>query len=415
LIPCARVESGRASKNQVSRRHFVGGATAAAALGTLGLTPTVAEAKLRRAAERGIRRLPGGAPMLRDLQSQVDAYDALAHLSTNENPFGPSEKAIEAMTYAFKYSNRYGYPDNNVQQRIADAHGVPRDHVLMGAGSGEILDVVGLTWLAADKKVVGVEPSYGSVYQHATGIDADTILLPLESDYRQNIERMVDVTNRNARDVGFVYLCNPNNPTGVTVTADEVAYLLDNIPQDIPVLIDEAYHHFVEDPAYEESLKYVREGRRVIVARTFSKIFGMAAMRIGFAIAPPDMIEEMRPYSTGSVNALARWGAVASMEDTPSSERMLAHNRQWRNKTVSDVEGLGFEVIPSQTNFFMVNLRTNIAPIRQAFRDRGVAVGRNFPPMLEHLRVSIGNEEEMGRFMNAFEDIMKNAAAGAGA
>ncbi|HCW78645.1 MAG TPA: hypothetical protein DG084_05965, partial [Gemmatimonadetes bacterium] len=376
--------------SHVSRRHFIGGVTAAAALGTVGITPQVAEARVRRAADRGIRYLPGGAPMHRTLQSRVDEYDALAHLSSNENPFGPSEKALEAMTYAFKYSMRYGYPDNDVQRRIADAHDVPRDHTLMGAGSGEILDVVGLTWLAHDKKVVGVEPSYGSVYSHATGIDAETLLLPLEADYRQNIERMVDVTNRNARDVGFVYLCNPNNPTGVTVTADEISYLLDNIPEDIPVLIDEAYHHFVEDPAYEESLKYVREGRRVVIARTFSKIYGMAAMRIGFAIAPPDMIQEMRPYSTGSVNALARWGAVASMEDQPAADRMLVHNKRLREQTISDLEGLGYECIPSQTNFFMVNLRQTVAPIRQAFRQRGVAVGRDFPPMLDYLRVSIG-------------------------
>ncbi len=400
--------------SHVSRRHFIGGVTAAAALGTVGVTPQVAEARVRRAADRGIRYLPGGAPMHRTLQSRVDEYDALAHLSSNENPFGPSEKALEAMTYAFKYSMRYGYPDNDVQRRIAEAHDVPRDHTLLGAGSGEILDVVGLTWLSHDKKVVGVEPSYGSVYSHATGIDAETLLLPLEADYRQNIERMVDVTNRNARDVGFVYLCNPNNPTGVTVTADEISYLLDNIPEDIPVLIDEAYHHFVEDPAYEESLKYVREGRRVVIARTFSKIYGMAAMRIGFAIAPPDMIQEMRPYSTGSVNALARWGAVASMEDQPAAERMLVHNKRLREQTISDLESLGYECIPSQTNFFMVNLRQTVAPIRQAFRQRGVAVGRDFPPMLDHLRVSIGTEDEMGRFMNAFEDIMKTMSAGAG-
>jgi histidinol-phosphate aminotransferase len=373
------------------------------------MTPDVAEAKVRRAAEIGVRRIPGGPAMLRPFQSQVDEYDALAHLSSNENPFGPPDSAIEAMTYAFKYSMRYGYPDNNVQQRIADAHGVSRGQILMGAGSGEILEVVGLTYLDAGKKVIGVEPSYSSVYRHAAGIDADTILLPLEADHRQNIQRMVDTTNRNARDVGFVYLCNPNNPTGLTVSADEIAYLLDNIPEDIPVLIDEAYHHFVDESAYEESLKYVREGRRVIVARTFSKIYGMAAMRIGFAAAPADMIDDMRNYSTGSVNALARWGGVAAMQDTDAENRILAHTRHWREQTISDLEGLGYESIPSQTNFFMVNLRQPVAPVRDAFRARGVAVGRDFPPMLDHLRVSIGTEEEMGRFMNAFEDILKTS------
>jgi len=225
---------------------------------------------------------------------------------------------------------------------------------------------------------------------------------------------MVDTTNRHYRDVGFVYVCNPNNPTGVTMTADEIEYLLDNIPEDVPVLIDEAYHHFVEDPSYEESIKYVREGRRVVVARTFSKIYGMAAMRIGFAMAPEDMIQEMRNYSTGSVNALARWGGVAAMQDDEATKRILTHNKHWRDKTIADLADLGYESIPSQTNFFMVNLRTEVAPIRRAFREREVAVGRDFPPMLDHLRVSVGTEEEMGRFMNAFEDIM-GSAAGAGA
>jgi len=393
------------SNHRVSRRNFVGGA--AAALGTLAVGPDLVSAV---ATAKGIRRIPGGPPMLRAFQSETDAYDALAHLSSNENPFGPSEKTREAMTYAYKYSMRYGYPDNNVQDRIAESHGVESDQVLMGAGSGEILEVMGLTYLGHGKKVVGVEPSYGSVYSHASGIDADTVLLPLEADYRQNVERMVDATNRNYRDVGFVYICNPNNPTGVTMTADEIAYVLDNIPEDVPVLIDEAYHHFVEDPAYEESIKYVREGRKVVVARTFSKLYGMAAMRIGFALAPTDMIQEMRVYSTGSVNALARWGAVAAMEDVEAQKMVLDHNRKWRDQTIADLASLGYQSIPSQTNFFMVHLRTPVAPIRRAFRERNVAVGRDFPPMLDHLRVSIGTEEEMGRFMNAFEDIMSSTA-----
>lgn len=392
-------------KNDVSRRHFVGGA--AAALGTLAIAPELAAGREPSVTRRGIRRVPGGPPMLRALD-EVDEYDALAHLSSNENPFGPSDKTLEAMNYAFKYSMRYGYPDNDVHEKIASAHGVSTDHLLLGAGSGEILEVVGLTYLGHGKKVIGVEPSYGSVYRHASGIDADTVLLPLEDDYRQNVQWMVDATNRNYRDVGFVYVCNPNNPTGVCMTADEIAYLLDNIPEDVPVLIDEAYHHFVEDPEYEESLKYVTEGRKVIIARTFSKIYGMAAMRIGFAIAPPEMVDEMSNYSTGSVNALARWGAVAAMEDVAAAEKMLAHNKKWREQTRQDLAGLGFESIPSQTNFFMVNLRQPVAPIRRAFRERQVAVGRDFPPMLDHLRVSVGTEEEMGRFMNAFEDILRS-------
>ena len=388
-------------EQRVSRRGFVGGA--AATLAYLGLKPV----PLWGAGAARARALPGGWL----LQQEADEYDALAKLHFNENPYGPSESVLEAMTQAFKYSMRYGYPDGGIVAAIAEHHGVNEENILLGAGSGEILEVVGLTYLEHDKKVVGVEPSYSSVYRHASGIDAEAIKLPLLDNYRQDIPALIDATRKHYRDVGFVYLCNPNNPTGRTVTKDEVRQLLDGIPEDVPVLIDEAYHHFVEDPAYATSIPYVLEGRQVIVTRTFSKLFGMAAMRIGFGIAPPRVIQRMRPYSTGSVNALAKWGAVAALEDTQAQERVRRVTLELRKKTTSELESLGYSVIPSETNFFMVHTGRPVQQVRAEFRKRGVAVGRPFPPMLEHLRVSVGNEEEMGRFMTAFREIFSATTA----
>ncbi|MEX2473300.1 MAG: histidinol-phosphate transaminase [Gemmatimonadota bacterium] len=379
-----------------TRRHFVGGA--AAALGALGIAPGSV------LAEGGARRRPA-VPWLPALEQERDDYDALAKINFNENPYGPSEKVMEAMNYAFKYSMRYGYPDGGITQAIADHHGVARENVLLGAGSGEILEVVGLTYLDADKMVVGVEPSYGSVYSHASGIDAEALLLPLEPDYTQNIGRMIDATRRNARDVGFVYLCNPNNPTGLPVSASDVQALLDGIPEDIPVLIDEAYHHFVEDPGYATSIPHVLEGRRVIVARTFSKIYGMAAMRLGYAIAPADMVRRMAAYSTGSTNALVKWGGAAALADTESEQWVRETTLRLRKRTTAQLENFGYEVIPSDCNFFMVNMRRPVQEVSRAFRERDILVGRPFPPMLEHLRVSVGTEEEMDRFLDAFEDL----------
>lgn len=395
-------------ERKVSRRHFMGGA--AATLGALGFAPDALSAAtgLERAARRG------AAPNLPPLFQERDEYDALAKINFNENPYGPSEKVMEAMQYAFKYSMRYGYPDGGITQAIADHHGVGRENILLGAGSGEILEVVGLTYLDATKVVVGVEPSYGSVYSHASGIDAEALLLPLEPDYHQNISRMIDATRRNARDVGFVYLCNPNNPTGLPVSAREVEDLLDGIPEDIPVLIDEAYHHFVEDPGYATAIPYVLEGRRVIVARTFSKIYGMAAMRLGYAVAPADMIRRMQAYSTGSTNALVKWGGAAALADHESERWMRETTLRLRKSTTAELERFGYEVIPSDTNFFMVNMRRPVQEVSRAFRERGILVGRPFPPMLEHLRVSVGTEDEMDRFLEAFEDIfVTRTSAGA--
>ena len=384
-------------RKHVSRRRFVGGATAA--LGYLGLRP---DSGLLAQGVNGLSPRP--------LTPQEYDYDSMVKLGSNENPYGPSAVTMEAMEGAWKYAMRYGYPDGNIQERIAEHHGVDRDHILMGAGSREILLVTGLTFLQGDKKVVGVEPSYSTVYQHATQLDTEAILLPLNDDYTQNIPEMIRTTRMNYRDVGFIYLCNPNNPTGVVVPAGDVRQLLDGIPEDMPVLIDEAYHHYVDDPEYAESLPYVLEGRPVIIARTFSKIHGFAGLRLGYAIARPDLIRRMRPYSTGNVNALVKWGGAAALDDHESMRFVRETTLRLRRQTVAELERRGYDVIPSETNFFMVHTGRPTSWVRAEFRKRGVRVGRDFPPMLEHLRVSIGNEEEMGRFMQAWDDIFVETA-----
>jgi len=213
-----------------------------------------------------------------------------------------------------------------------------------------------------------------------------------------------------------VYLCNPNNPTGQIVTKDEVKQLLDGLPQGMPVLIDEAYHHFVDDPRYATSVPYVIEGRPVIIARTFSKIAALAGMRLGYAVAPAKMISEMRPYSMQSINALVKWGGVASLKDTASQAEVKAKVIALRKKTTSELEAYGYQTIPSETNFFMVSIGRQIQPVIEEFRTKKVMVGRPFPPMTTHMRVSIGTADEMDRFMKAFKEIfpqkMRSTAAG---
>jgi histidinol-phosphate aminotransferase len=382
-------------KGSVSRRGFMGGVVAA--LGYLGGRPDSLWAQARAAA-------PGGRARLSPAE-----YDGLAKLASNENPYGPPESVMKAMTDAFKYSNRYGYPDGGILQEIAAHHGVKTENVLLGAGSGEILQVVGTTFLQGGRKVLGVEPSYGSVYQHASGLKADAIKLPLRDDFTQDIPALIHAAKANYRDLGFVYLCNPNNPTGVIVAKQDVKQLLDSLPADLPVLIDEAYHHFIDDPGYATSVPYAAEGRPVIVARTFSKIAALAGMRLGYAIAPKALIDQMRPHAVSSINALVKWGGVAALKDTAAQERVKRITRELRDKTTAELQALGFSVIPSQTNFFMVHVKRHVVPLADEFRKKGVLVGRPFPPMTEHLRVSVGTAEEMNRFMTAFKEILGTA------
>lgn len=374
----------------LTRRSFMGGL--AAAMSYLGWTPG---GELFAQAGQGPGRM----------QRSTEQYDAMAKLSSNENPYGPSETVLKAMTDAFKYANRYGYPDGGVVQAIADHHKVKPENIMLGAGSGEILEVVGHTFLTGRRLVVGAEPSYGSVYQQASGIKKEAFLVPLLKNYMMDIPTIIKVTNRNYRDVGFVYICNPNNPTGLVVPKQEIQQLLDGITGDVPVLIDEAYHHFVDDPNYATAVPYVLEGRPVIIARTFSKIAGLAGMRLGYAIAPKALLDQMRTSSTGSVSAVVKWGAVAALKDTANEAKVKKITAELRNKVTAELTAFGYSVIPSQTNFFMVHVRRDVTAVAEEFRKRNVAVGRKFPPMVEHLRVSIGNAEEMNRFMAAFKEI----------
>ena len=380
-------------RHPFSRRRFFGGV--AAAVGALGIDPKFSFGQVRT------EQFTGG-------EAQYDAYVKIA---SNENNWGPPPAVMEAMQHGFKYANRYGNPDGNIMQAIAEHHGVKRENVLLTAGSGEVLDVVGTTYLQNGKVVLGADPSYGSVYQHATTIKSDAIKLPLLKDFRQDIPGMIAAANRNARDIGFFYLCNPNNPTGVVVSAKEVRQVVEGVPKDMPILIDEAYHHFVDDPAYGTAVPYVLEGRPVIVARTFSKIAALAAMRIGYAIAPADIIQRLRAYSINSVNVAAKFGAAASLKDTAGQAEVRKKVIALRTSTSKELEAWGYPVIPSQTNFFMVSLHDKtVQPTIQAFREKNILVGRPFPPMLNHLRVSIGREEDMQKFLVAFKEIFPKRA-----
>jgi len=383
-------------KNTVSRRKFMGGLAMAA--GYMGFRPeSPLEAQVMPPAEAGA----GGR------QASTDEYDNWAKLCFNENPYGPPDSVIKAMNGAMKYANRYGNPDGGIVQAIATHHGVSPANVLLGAGSTEILDVVDETFLDGGKKVIGVKPTYGAVYEFARGVKSDSIQLDLLPDHRQDIPAMIKATQDHRGQVGFVYIVNPNNPTGCIVTKSEIKQLLDGIPENIPVLIDEAYHHYVESPDYETSIPYVLQGRPVVVARTFSKIVCLAGMRLGYAVAPTSLMDRMREHSVASINALVKWGGVAALKDTEAQARVKSMTLDLRKKTTTELASMGYDIVPSETNFFMVNIRRPVNTVTGEFRKRAVLVGRPFPPMTNYLRVSVGNADEMARFMAAFKEIVK--------
>ena len=344
----------------VNRRSFIGGV--AAALGYAGLSPFELAAQRRGGAAQAVAdpTKPKLTPDEAFAKAALD-YDKMAKLANNENPYGPSEAVLKAMNDAWKYANRYGYPDPGIRDAIAEHHGVKPENILISAGSSEILKAVDDTYVPEHRKIVGADPTYASVYQYATNSRGQAVRVALKKDYNQDIDAMIHATKLHSRDVGLVYICNPNNPTGRIVPKEDIKKLFDNTPEEIPVLIDEAYHHFVDNPAYETSIKYVLEGRRVIVARTFSKIAALAGMRLGFAIAPKDMIAEMQQTMVGSgytVNAIVRFGGVAALKDTAHEAKMKSMNKQVRDSTLASLktmDGKSFRRIP--TSLWLTSIR----------------------------------------------------------
>ncbi|PYT07644.1 MAG: hypothetical protein DMF60_06675 [Acidobacteria bacterium] len=400
------------SQNSATRRTFIG--AMATALGFAGLHPSLNLFAQERQARQGE---PGE-------EHPDENYDEMAKLASNENCWGPSDEVVKAMKDAFKYGNRYQYPDGGIVEAIAKHHGLKKENVILGAGSGEILKIIGEAFTPDHKKVVGVDPSYDSVYRFVTNIKADAIKVPLLKDYRMDVPGMIRATKMNYRDVGFVYICNPNNPTGNIIPKNEIKQLLDSIPGDVPVLIDEAYHHYVTTSDYATSVPYVQEGRPVIVTRTFSKIAALAGMRLGYGLAPKELIERMRTFGGGSISAVVKYGGVAALNDMAYEKKIKQMTIELREKTIIGLRGWGYEVIPSETNFFMVDVGKDVTAVGEDFKKRKILVGRKFPPMNNWLRVSVGTEPEMTRFMTAFKEMFpaggikkakKEAVKGAGA
>jgi len=397
----------------VSRRGFLQGlgvgrtAHASAFMAARGHEEYVAEAMEPQGGQ-------GGRPMRPNLPPGVEAI----RISSNENPLGPGKAAIDAILGKFPEANRYPFNstplDADLEILIAKLNAGKRENVVLGVGSQELLRNAARVFMSPTKHLVIPSPTYGD----PAGFAQNALHYTLKSApvSEKTLKTDLSVLLPLVKGAGLVYLCNPNNPTGLIVPKDEVKALLDGIPKTMPVLIDEAYHHFVDDPRYATSVPAVLEGRPVIIARTFSKIAALAGMRLGYAIAPANMIQQMRPYSMGSINALVKWGGVASLKDAAGQAEVKKKVMDLRKKTAADLEAYGYECLPSETNFFMVAIGREIQPVIQEFAAKKVAVGRPFPPMTKHMRVSVGTADEMARFMTAFKEIFpqktRNTAAG---
>jgi histidinol-phosphate aminotransferase len=325
-------------------------------------------------------------------------------LNFNENPYGPSPKARAALADCGSISNRY--PDASYRQvmtSLAQKFDVQPENIILGCGSTEILRAADDAFLDPTRDVVAAAPTFEAVLDYARVLHSNGVLIPLTPDHRHDLPKMAAACTSKT---GVAYVCNPNNPTGTIVTRDEMAAFVQAVPPTTFIVVDEAYFDFADDPRYASAIEFISAHPNVIVARTFSKIYGLAGMRLGYAIGAKEPISRLaQQLLQDNGNAAVLQAALASLADSDhvaSCRAQLNGTRAWLSAELTKDKR---PFIPSQTNFIMLDMGTDVKPIIEQFRARNVIVGRRFAAMPNFLRVTVGTEPETEAFLAALRQI----------
>ena len=336
----------------------------------------------------------------------------VVRLSSNENPYGPSAKALQAMTDSFGLACRY--PDAlvaSLAESVAKLNNVAQDQILIGDGSSEILKLCADVFTGPLEKKGGgplivADPTFEAILYHAKLAGAEVRKIPLTSTFAHDLDKM-----QAALKGGLVYICNPNNPTASITPGRALRDFIVAVPNDTMILVDEAYYHYADSPAYESMIPLVKDHPNLLVARTFSKIYGMAGVRCGYCLGQNFAVERLHErQSWDSINLMAAVAAMASLEDPDQVTNGRKLNSEARAFTVSELANMGYQTIPSQANFIMFDLKRPVQPLIATLKSERVEVGRLFPAMPNHLRLTIGKKAEMEQFLAVFRRVAAGTA-----
>jgi histidinol-phosphate aminotransferase len=339
----------------------------------------------------------------------VHASPGAVRLDRNENPNGPAKEAIEAMTAALGEASRY--PDElvaSLARAVADTVGVADFNVALTCGSTDVIRSAVYAFTSPTRALVTASPSYESPGNDAQRINAPVRAIPVTSDLHLDLAAMGGA----ARGAGLVYLCNPNNPTATVHPADAVRAFITKVLTDTPdatILVDEAYHEYVEDPNYASMIPLALQNPRVILSRTFSKVFGMAGLRVGYAIGQPETMEAIRKQRLAiGVNRIGAVSALASLGLKSHIEREKSRNHEAKEFLRRELAQLGYPSVPSHTNFVMVDVKQDAKTFRESCKAMNILVGRPFPPLTTYSRISIGTMDDMHRAVDVFRKLLRH-------
>lgn len=332
---------------------------------------------------------------------RADLSPDTVRINSNENPLGPCPEALEAISAIARLGGRYAPNDvqGELTRTIAEQAGLKPDHVSIFAGSSDPLMRVVLAYVSPKRPFVMTNPGYESGASTAAFIGAKAIHVPLRPDYSHDVPAMVKAD----ANAGLIYICNPNNPTGTLTKREDIEWALANMPKGCTLLVDEAYIHF---SSATTCLDLVAAGKNIIVLRTFSKVYGMAGIRSGYAAGRPDLIDKLKPYGPGFVPITGVAAATASLRSKTVVPQRKKINADIRDDVFAFLDKKNIAFVRSEANHFMIETHRPTQQVIDAMAAQNVLIGRAWPIWPTHVRVSVGTREEMSKFKVAFAKVM---------
>lgn len=323
-------------------------------------------------------------------------------LDANENPAGPPASAVKAIVDGASAVNRYHFDEFDAFSRaLAESEGITPEQVLFGVGSSEVIDAAICALTSASTPFITAAPTYDIPVELARSLGRKVVLVPLTPAWSFDVRKLAEEAAKAGG--GLIYLCNPNNPTASLTPTADIDWLAANLPARTVLVVDEAYIHFTNPDQIETAIKHVKEGKDVIVTRTFSKIYGMAGARAGFGCAKPELVKAMNAFMDKVIPVLALRAASAALNERQTLvPARRANVGRIRSELCSWLKQRNVKYIEPHANFMMIDIGRDSRAFGHDMRLRGVAVGRPFPPLNQMLRVTIGTDEEMGKFRQAF-------------
>lgn len=323
----------------------------------------------------------------------------------NENPYGPSQIARRAMRKAFGESNLYSMRGAKAEfkELMAKLNGVTPAHIAVGFGSGEILKKSALMNGIDKGELLSPSLTFETINRYAKTMKSNVKRIPMKNDISIDLNRMNENINRRTK---MIYLCNPNNPTGMLMNTDDLESFCLQVSSKAIVFVDEAYHEYVTDPNYRSMIDLVKSGKNVIVSRTASKVHGLAGLRVGFAISTPQIVKRLESYLTDSLNIVGLRAAIASYQDKRFQTHSVDMNNKAKKVVADYLDTKGIQYLDSQTNFMFIKTDIDISDFQPAMEKHGVLVGRPFPPFTNWCRLSMAKPEQMQKFNDGFGKVL---------